>query len=80
MKTAKQKTAENKTRADTFIEAVADFLTSDVARKSIELEMHAKGIPKPDAMHWARMCSPLMLGYATKQEAIAAIKRVLFLG
>lgn len=77
MKTMKQKDLENKTRANDFIEAVAEFLTTDVARKSIEL---GEGFRKPDAVCWAKIAGSINLGYASKEEAIVAIKRILFVG
>ncbi len=75
MKTPKQRMAENKARADDFIEAVAEFLVSHQGRKSIELEMG-----KPDALAWAKIMGTVNVGYSSKEEAVVAIRRILFAG
>lgn len=78
MKTLKKAASEREARKSDFIEAVAEFLTSEQGRKSIDLEMAGKGYQRPDAVAWARIRNTLNLGYASKEEAIAAIMRVLF--
>ncbi len=58
---------------DTLIERIADFLTTDVARKSIELQMG-----KPDAKAWAAISNALTgSGYDTKEQRIESLKTVL---
>lgn len=47
-----------------FIRAIAEFLCSDVGRKSIELEMG-----KPGAKEWSALrCASPIRGYATVDE------------
>lgn len=56
-----------------FLRAVAEYITSDVGRKSIELQMG-----KADAKLWARAYSLSGCpGYATADEAFESICRLL---
>jgi hypothetical protein len=60
-------------RKEEFIEALAEYLTKDLAKRSIYLEMG-----QSDAKDWAKLyrlsgCS----GWATKEEAIVLLKELL---
>lgn len=57
-----------------LIDAIADFLTTEEGRKSIEIEMG-----KPDAEVWAKMRNYAgVRGWgATKEDAIACLENVL---
>jgi hypothetical protein len=56
-----------------FIEAVADYITSDLALKSMSLQAG-----KPDAQKWAKAYQAAKChGYATKAEAVAAISKLM---
>jgi hypothetical protein len=54
-----------------FLRAVAEYLTTDSARKSVLIEMK-----NPDALMWAKIrnAGP-MLGWATQEEAYGALCR-----
>lgn len=61
------------TRKDLFIDALAGYLTHDLAERSIKLQMH-----DPNAKEWAKLYQAAGLhGYATKKEAIKALKEML---
>lgn len=55
-----------------LIDAIADFATSEMGRKSIQLEMG-----KPDAAAWAKIRSAIGGSCWTKEEAIAALNELL---
>lgn len=56
-------------RKHDIIVALAEFLTTDVARKSIELQMG-----KPDAKAWAKISNLLGgSGYDTKEQRITLL-------
>lgn len=62
-----------KERIKELIESVADFVTSDLAKRSIRLQMGDL-----DAKRWARMYSAAGChGYATKEAAIASLEALL---
>lgn len=74
MKKASKKSEPAKAgRKQIFIRLLAEYLTADQARRSIELEMG-----KPDAQVWARLrsASPLF-GYPTVDEAEEALTEFL---
>ncbi len=58
---------------DKFLDAIAGYLVDDQAKKSIELQMG-----KDSAKEWAQVRSVSgVSGYATKDEALVIIRRVL---
>jgi hypothetical protein len=75
-KTLKKAADEREAKKADFIDAVAEFLTTDVGRRSIELVMN--GSRQADALLWARIASLVNIGYGTKEEAVVAIRKLLF--
>lgn len=60
-------------RKEQFVDALADYLTRDLAHRSILLSMGNK-----EAQEWARLYGLAGLsGYPTKEEAIKALKELL---
>ena len=56
-------------RRRAFIDAVAEFITSDLGSRSVKLQMGDK-----DAQRWAKMYQATgCTGYATKEQAVQAI-------
>jgi hypothetical protein len=61
------------TRKQLFIDAMAEYLTRDLAKRSIEIEMG-----KLDAQEWAKIYNIVGLGgYAKKEDAVKAMKEFL---
>lgn len=60
-------------RKEKFIEALAEYLTRDLAHRSILLSMQNK-----EAQEWAKLYGLAGLsGYPTKDEAIRRLKNLL---
>ncbi len=66
-------TDTRKAQRDLIIDALAEFIAKDAARKSIELEMG-----KPHAKEWAKLAQAVGgFGYPTKQEIIDRLEAIL---